>query len=1049
MKLFPNCYRVKNVLHFHFCLVLLYLLAFSTLNAQSSTTSTSQSPYFHVQSTDDTVETLPLRATAAKVNIAGVIADVEITQEYENTGQTPIEAIYVFPGSTQAAVYGMQMQIGDRIIEAEIAEKQAAREQYETAKSEGKRASLLEQERPNVFQMNVANIMPGDRIKVRLRYTELLVPEEGVYEFVYPTTVGPRYTDGSEARNNGYTNMPYTTAGQAAAYDFDLKVTLDGGMPVQQLSSPSHTINSSSLGGHAVAINLQDKGGQAANRDFILRYGFQADKIQTGMLVFDDGEEQFFLYMAQPPKKVEVDQIPPREYIFLMDVSGSMRGFPLDVSKTLMRNLIAELRPIDRFNILVFAGGNQLWKPESVAATADNLVAAENFFNTISGGGGTSLLPALQRCLELPRYTEGLARSIVVVSDGYVSVEDEAFELVRNKLNEANLFSFGIGSSVNRHLMEGLARAGQGAPFIVTDQQEAVLQAEKLRKYIHQPLFTRITPYFNGDINVYDLEPSSIPDVLSDRPVVLMGKLKGTLSGSIDLEGYVMEAEKASLWQQLKGEKPEATSKKIRLSYDLSKAQKSERYAAIRYLWAREKIRNLSDFNMSGLSEEDRQETIRLGLQYNLLTNFTSFVAIEKTIANETPADQETVKQALPMPAGVSNEAIGFELNINGITGLAIPAPEAPTAWYIYLLLGITILLLIGYFRFRALLPCLFIGIAVACFSSCTPKIQTAQPYDEITFILGQDQRKSNPYYETALKYFSTDSVESTPLLVSHCQSLHDVQQYLMDHAPDHGSWRKINLVAHGNQWTGINVPVIADGPRSSTAALKEALDEGILKPLPNELIDQHTTIAVLGCNVGKDTALLQQLSYAFGGIDQERPLVSSARYFNIFRDEGFSFSRHLAESHFISMPAGRFPGNQHIAKQFAQKYPDEDINWMKALLTLTPQDSRQPYVHYFNIPAEWTIVYPDSTQRPNPISTEEIHHFVSQQTDLRQELNRMQLDASAFQWQLSPTDIQGYPAIHIEGQTIIYCILEPVLNDQQQLISPAPDNPEYYALVR
>ena len=657
----------------------------------------------------------------------------------------------------------------------------------------------------------------------------------------------------------------------------------------------------------------------------------------------------------------------------------------------------------------------------------------------------------MQRCLDLPRYTEGLARSIVVVSDGYVSVEDEAFELVRNNLNQANLFSFGIGSSVNRHLMEGLARAGQGAPFIVTDPTEAAEQAEKLRRYIQQPLFTQITPYFTGDIIVYDLEPSSVPDVLSDRPVILMGKLTGELKGSIDLEGYVMEPAKQSLLQKIKGEHPPAVVKKTRLSFNLDQAQSSERYAAIRYLWAREKIRNLSDFTMGSISEANRLETTRLGLQYNLLTNFTSFIAVEKVIVNENPAEQEQVNQPLPMPAGVSNEAIGFELSLRGISGLAGPVGETQTISWHGILAALFSLLLIGFWAFkymRSTLTILLLGIFTSLFYSCGSMPEAApQPHDAITFILGEDQSSRNPYYATALKYFSTDSMESTPLIVNTCHNLLAVRQYLLDHAPDQDSWKRINLVVHGNEWTGINVPIIGEEGRCSQQELLAAQESGHFLPLPDEVIDEHTTLAVFGCNVGKDTALLQQLSVAFGGTDAQRPKVSSARYFNIFRDEGLQFGRHLAKSHFVAIPAGKFPGNRYLAQQFAEKYSQDTINWMQALLTLEPQGSEQPYVHYFNIPAEWTVVYP-SGDIPK-ISEATTLNWINEQKDLQQELGRLQLPSSAFRWEIEQTQVQGYPALQAQGQKSIYCSVQPRTDDDESFLQPAIEDQNYYAVVR
>jgi Ca-activated chloride channel family protein len=203
------------------------------------------SPYFFVRG-DGATEQLPLKGTDVAVNIAGVIADVRVTQRYRNEGQNPIEAEYVFPGSTRAAVYGLTMTLADRRVVAEIREKEQARAEYQAAKSQGKSAALLEQHRPNVFKMNVANILPGDDIVVELRYTELIVPTDGTYEFVYPTVVGPRYVSPAEqaapAPGEGWQASPYLPQGVEPTGEFRLKVSLNSAIPLKQTASPSHRV---------------------------------------------------------------------------------------------------------------------------------------------------------------------------------------------------------------------------------------------------------------------------------------------------------------------------------------------------------------------------------------------------------------------------------------------------------------------------------------------------------------------------------------------------------------------------------------------------------------------------------------------------------------------------------------------------------------------------------------------------------------------------------------------------------------------------------------
>ena len=401
------------------------------------------SPYFVVLgNNNESSEGLPLESTKSDVVISGVIADVAVTQTYRNRGKSPIEAIYVFPASTRAAVYAMKMVIGERTIEAKIEEKEKARQDYETAKAQGKSASLLEQERPNVFTMNVANIMPGDLIKVTLRYTELLIPEAGIYEFVYPTVVGPRYSNGTETPHGTepWVGNPYTQQGVAPAYEFGINVKINAGIPLSDVRCLSHQVDVQYQSKSEAVIKLQDAEKAGGNKDYILQYRLQGNAIQSGLLLYKGIEENFFLAMIQPPKQVTIDNVPPREYVFIVDVSGSMYGFPLDISKKLMKDIITHLRPVDRFNVLLFAGGSQVMSVQSQPATPENVSKAVKWIESQQGGGGTELLPALTQALNM-KVPEGFSRSFVIATDGYVSIEQQAFDLIRKNLNHANFFS--------------------------------------------------------------------------------------------------------------------------------------------------------------------------------------------------------------------------------------------------------------------------------------------------------------------------------------------------------------------------------------------------------------------------------------------------------------------------------------------------------------------------------------------------------------------------------------------------------------------------------
>jgi Ca-activated chloride channel homolog len=611
------------------------------------------SPYFYVNGGDKNTESLPLKATSADVNIAGVIADVKVTQEYMNTGTTPIEAIYVFPASTRAAVYSMKMRIGDRILIAKIKEKEQARADYDLAKQQGKSATLLEQERPNVFQMNVANIMPGDTIKVELCYTELLIPEEGVYEFVYPTVVGPRYSNKPEATastDDKWVSNPYTHEGEKPTYTFDFYATISAGIPIKQVSCPSHDLVINYTNPSTAGLTFKNKGTFEGNRDVIVQYKLTDNKIESGLLLYKgtSPEENFFLTMIQPPPRPSNDQIPAREYIFIMDVSGSMGGFPIETSKKLMKNLISNIRTTDKFNVMLFAGSASVLSEQSMFATEANLNKALSWVDEQSGGGGTELLPALKQALAIEK-AKGFSRTFVIATDGYVDIEKESFDLIRDNLGKANFFAFGIGSSVNRYLVEGIACAGMGESFVVTDESQCDAQAERFRKYVQSPVLTDVKIDFGG-FDVYDVEPANIPDVLAERPVIIFGKWKGDPKGTIKVTGTTGSTD-------------------FNWTVDVSSVEPQQKHAALKYLWAREKIRMIDD--MGGESDAKAKDDVtKLGLKYNLLTNYTSFIAIDSLIRN-AGGKQTSVTQPLPLPQGVSDYAVGGYAN--GATGYNSP----------------------------------------------------------------------------------------------------------------------------------------------------------------------------------------------------------------------------------------------------------------------------------------------------------------------------------------------------------------------------------------
>jgi Ca-activated chloride channel family protein len=605
------------------------------------------SPYFFVEGGDPAIDQLPLKDTRVEVAIAGVIADVTVRQVYENHGSRPIHARYVFPGSTRAAVYGLTMTVGEVRTVATIKERQQAARMFEAAKREGKNASLLEESRPNVFTMKLANVMPGDTVVVELKYTELLVPTDAVYEFVYPTVVGPRYSEALRSQAepaDEFVGAPYTHQGEDPRSEFHMSGVLTTAVPIQELGSTTHQFDiraegpSTTLGaGLRTEIALADSERWSGNRDVVLRYRLAGAEITSGLLLYQGGDENFFLLMAQPPQAVEPDQVPPREYVFVVDVSGSMHGFPLDTAKKLMTDLAGVLKPTDAFNVVLFADGSDRFSAVSVPATRANLARALRFVGQRPGGGGTRLLNALQDAVAIQRQP-GVSRSVVLVTDGYIDAESAVFDYIRDQRDEVNFFAFGIGGSVNRFLIEGVAKAGLGEPFIVTQPEEAADAAARLRRYIDTPVLTGIGVTFTG-FEVYDVDPSTIPDLFASRPIVVIGKWRGPAVGSIEISGRTGRG----LYQT---------------SIPVSAAPTDANPRALRQLWARTRIADLSDFGPSTPNEERVAAITSLGLTYSLLTRYTSFVAVQEVV-RRTTADAVDVDQPLPIPAGVSDLAVG------------------------------------------------------------------------------------------------------------------------------------------------------------------------------------------------------------------------------------------------------------------------------------------------------------------------------------------------------------------------------------------------------
>ena len=629
---------MKTLLRFaYFALVYGFLSAASPTAAEASS-----APYFQIVGNADERphESLPLKSSAAKVSIDGTIARVRLTQRYANSGSVPIEAIYVFPASTRAAVHGMTLATGGRVIAARVKESVKAKAEYETAKAEKKTAALLEEHRPNVFQMSVANLLPGDDIDVEIEWTETIPAVDSTYEFVFPTVVGPRYTGGSAAaKGETWTANPHLLPGTPNPATYSLEASLSTTLELAEVTCPSHPVAVDFKAKDRAMVKISSKSGEEnANRDFNLRWKLGNSQVDAGLLLHRGKSTNHFLLQIAPPPRVSLDQIPPCDYVIVLDVSGSMAGFPLDTAKDLLKNLVHGLRSDDTFNVVRFASDSGVLSENPLPANSANIELANQFIDSQTSSGGTELEAALQRSLALPGG-ENRSRSILLITDGYISADAETADLIRQNIGAANVFTFGIGTAVNRELLESVARAGGGEPLIVTTAKEAGPAAAKFREMVANPVLAKVQ-ISAEDVTLGSLTPDPHPDVFAARPLLITGTWTGEPKGKIIVRGI--------------GGNGAPFEKSIDLAE--AAAETGLDHPALPVLWARERVRRLTDGVRR--DEETVREITSLGLSYSLLTPYTSFLAVD-----ETPRDfngvAQAVKQPLPLPQGVSASAVG------------------------------------------------------------------------------------------------------------------------------------------------------------------------------------------------------------------------------------------------------------------------------------------------------------------------------------------------------------------------------------------------------
>ncbi len=577
----------------------------------------------------------PLKSTTVRADITGFISRVSVRQEFENSHPEPIEAVYVFPLSQNGAVDSMTMTVGTRVIRGKIMKREEARTIYETAKSEGKTASLLDQERPNIFTQSVANIMPGEKVIVEIAYVETLKYEDGAYEFVFPMTVGPRYIPGS-VKDAGKIKPPVAATRNGS--DISIEINLNAGVPVEEIRSSSHHLEQVNFSPNASKVTLRGEK-TIPNRDFILRYDVTGKGIENAMLMHRAKLGGFFTMILQPPDKIASEDRTPKEIVFVLDTSGSMSGFPIEKAKEAMKFSLEGLYPDDTFNLITFAGDTHVLFDKPVPATRANLDAAQAFLDTREGGGGTEMMKAIKAALDPSDATDHL-RIVCFMTDGYVGNENEIIAEIQ-KHPKARVFSFGIGGSVNRFLLDKMALEGNGEVEYVALTDDGSKAAKKFYERVRSPLLTDLSIDWNG-LPVADVYPSKLTDLFSAKPVILHGRYTKGMSGTIKLKGKIAGQEYVR-----------------NITVNLPETETAN--SVLSTLWARTRIDELSSARLKAanqkLGEEIDGQITNIGLEFGLLTPFTSFVAVEDRVVNQN-GKPTTIQVPVELPDGVNAEKV-------------------------------------------------------------------------------------------------------------------------------------------------------------------------------------------------------------------------------------------------------------------------------------------------------------------------------------------------------------------------------------------------------
>lgn len=622
---------------------------------------------------------LPALVHASEVHfdISGMIATVSVQQTFRNDTDRYMEGVYVFPLPDNAAVRHMEMQLGDRLILGVIKEKVEANKIYQAAKKAGKKASLVEQQRPNLFTNRVANISPGEEITVRMEYVQAVEYRDGVFSLRFPMTITPRYMPGLPAsevekgeerevlavdNNLGWARptdqVPdadkispflHRSAGADHTPLNPIKITakLDMGMPLALVQSPYHEVALSRREG-VYSIRLVNDVSEM-DRDFVLNWRPVSGVAPKAALFTEKvGEEYYALLMVVPPDAQRMAPSISREIIFVVDTSGSMGGTSIEQARSSVSKALGKLRPQDYFNIVEFNSHHRSLYRTPMPASRHHVKRAQEFVRQLDASGGTEMLPALRAVLSQPRDAalgedKAVLRQVIFITDGAVGNETALLEELSSNLGDSRLFTVSIGSAPNSWFMRKAAQLGRGTHTHIGDLSHVGDKMAALFEQLAHPVAVEFQIDWAAPVDAW---PRLLPDLYQGQLLSAVANFGPTMpKGEITVRGQV----NGRAWSQ-------------RLQLGVSSgAEGGGGHSGVASVWARQKIAGLMDQKIAGREEESvRAEVLPLALMHRLLSPYTSFVAVEQVVSR--PKGESAESKAVPntRPRGQSPQSFAY-----------------------------------------------------------------------------------------------------------------------------------------------------------------------------------------------------------------------------------------------------------------------------------------------------------------------------------------------------------------------------------------------------